>query len=326
MIPKLAFLTVLLGWLAPLYHQEKPTISVRVDAVQVVAIARDDKGRIRNDLRKEDFILEEEGKPLEIEYFARETDVPLTVGLLVDTSMSQMQVLQQSKSAILQFLRQVLRPAQDLAFLISFDVDSELLQNLTNDPQSLQRALQRARQPGTQSRPQFGTVLYDAIFLAADEVLKDQAGRKTIILTSDGADYGSITNMDSALEKAQRADTVIYSMYYSSPNRNPWIGARRGGGRMPRVVRTRADGKKVLQKLSDETGGRMFEISNQLTVAEIFRQIQEELRSQYILGFTPPKDFASKTFRKISLRVRDKKLKVICRAGYYPQAGAKDAR
>jgi VWFA-related protein len=311
------------AWFAPIWRQEKPTIAVRVDSVQVVAAVRDDKGRIRDDLRKEDFILEEEGKPVEIEYFGRETDVPLTVGLLVDTSMSQMQVLQQAKSATLQFLRQVLRPAQDLAFLISFDIDAELLQGLTNDLVSLQRALQDARHPIAQGRPQFGTVLYDAIFLAANEVLRDQAGRKAIVLMSDGADYGSITDLDAALEEAQRADTVIYSMYYATPSRAAIALGRRGGGRMPRVIRAAPDGKKILKKLSEETGGRMFEITGKLTVTEIFRQIQEELRSQYILGFTPPTGFASKAFRRITLRAKDKRLKVFCRSGYYPQPNPK---
>jgi len=308
------------AWFAPIWRQEKPTIAVRVDSVQVVATVRDDKGRIRDDLRKEDFILEEEGKPVEIEYFGRETDVPLTVGLLVDTSMSQMQVLQQAKSATLQFLRQVLRPDQDLAFLISFDIDAELLQGLTNDSMSLQRALQDARHPIAQGRPQFGTVLYDAIFLAANEVLRDQAGRKAIILMSDGADYGSITDLDAALQEAQRADTVIYSMYYATQSRAGIPLGRRGGGRMPRVIRAAPDGKKVLKKLSEETGGRMFEITGKLTVTEIFRQIQEELRSQYILGFTPPTGFAGKAFRRITLRTKDKRLKVFCRSGYYPQS------
>lgn len=136
---------------------------------------------------------------------------------------------------------------------------------------------------------------------------------------SDGADYGSITDLDAALEEAQRADTVIYSMYYATPSRAGIALGRRGGGRMPRVLRAAPDGKKVLKKLSEETGGRVFEITGKLTVTEIFRQIQEELRSQYILGFTPPAGFASKAFRRITLRAKDKRLKVFCRSGYYPQ-------
>jgi VWFA-related protein len=325
MLAKLGVPVLSLCLLLPLAGQQQPTISVRVDEVQVVATVRDEKGRIRTDLVKEDFILEEEGKPVDLDYFSSKADLPLTLGLLIDTSMSQVRVLPEEKRASLQFLQQVMRPKEDLAFLISFDIDTELLQNLTNDLKAFQRAIQEARHPGTQNRPQFGTVLYDAVFLAADEVLKDQAGRKAIIMASDGADHGSIVNLESALEKAQRADTVIYSIYYSSRDGNRSVGVGGGRGGLPRIILNPVNGKKALKKLSDETGGHLYEISNKLPLNEIFRQIQEELRSQYIFVFTPPKGFASKAFRKISLRTRDKKLKVFCRSGYYPRGGTKDA-
>jgi VWFA-related protein len=316
MLIKLGTAVLFFGLFLP--HLQQPTISVKVDEVQVLATVRDEKGRLRIDLAKEDFILEEEGKPVEVNYFARKADLPLTIGILIDTSMSQVQVLQEERRASLQFLQQVLRPRADMAFLITFDVEAQLLVSMTSDLKAFQGAIQRARLPG-----RFGTVLYDAVFLAADEVLKDQAGRKAIIIPSDGADHGSIVSLGSALEKAQLADTVIYSIFYGNDRSSIGMGGRRGPMGIPRIILNLPNGKKVLKKLSDETGGRLYEISDKLPLTEIFRQIQEELRNQYIFGFTPPKGFASKAFRKITLRTRDKKLKVYCRSGYYPRAGAK---
>ncbi len=321
-------------------QQENPTFSIKVTEVQITATVKDKKGKMMPNLHKEDFLLEEEGKPQAIEYFGRQSDLALTLGLLVDTSMSQRQVLQEERIASLQFLDQVLRPEKDLAFIISFDVEAKLLADLTGNVKQLDAALSRAALPANKQGPGagrqgggggrrgggrgvgIGTVLYDAAFLAADEILKPQTGRKAIILISDGVDNGSIESMESAIEAVQRADTVIYCIRYYDENAYsggrsgrgmpPGPGGRRGPGGRPDLP----DGKKVLKKLAEETGGGMFEVSNKLPLGEIFRQIQEELRSQYILGYTPAKADA-KGFRRISLRTRDKDLKVSCRSGYY---------
>jgi VWFA-related protein len=320
--------------------QERPTFSVKVAEVQIAATVKDKKGKMNSNLQKEDFILEEDGKPQAIEYFARRSDLALTLGLLVDTSMSQRQVLQEERRASLQFFDQVLRPDKDLAFIISFDVEAKLLAELTSDVKQLDASLRRAAlpadEPGIRAGRQgrvggrgggrgggIGTVLYDAAFLAADEILKYQTGRKAIILISDGVDAGSIESMEAAIEAVQKADTVIYSIRYY--DENAYAGGRLGGGMPPGRGGRRGrgvgpalpDGKKVLKELAEETGGSMFEVSRKLPLGEIFNQIQEELRSQYILGYTPPKADSKPGFRRISLRTKDKNLKVSCRSGYY---------
>ena len=326
-------------------QQEKPTFSVKVAEVQIAATVKDKDGKMNPNLRKEDFILEEEGKPQEIEYFGRQSDLGLTIGLLVDTSLSQRTLLQEERRASLQFFDQVLRPEKDLAFIISFDVEAGLLADLTGDVKQLDAALGRAQLPanergravgrqGRGGRPgggrgggfgAMGTVLYDAAFLAADDILKNQTGRKAIILISDGVDVGSIESLDSAIEAVQRADTVLYSIRYYDENAyasaarfGRGMPRGRGGRRGPGIGQQLPDGKKILQKLSEETGGGLFEVSRKLPLTEIFSRIQEELRSQYIIGYTPAKA-DSKAFRRISLRAKDKNLKVYCRSGYYPR-------
>ena len=314
---------------------QKPAIfSIKVAEVQIAATVRDKNSRLVADLNKEDFLLEEDGKPQEIEYFARQSDLALTLGLLVDSSMSQRQVLEEERKASLQFFQQVLRPEKDLAFIISFDFEAKLMEDLTNDLGRLDKSLREVaiprNSPGSRPVPGrrggggVGTVLFDAAYLAADEILRHQTGRKSIILISDGVDFGSILSLNSAVEAVQRADTMIYSIRYY--DKNAYGGGllgrgiptgRRGGTRGPGPVGPTPDGKKVLKQLSDETGGSLFEVSNKLTLMEIFNQIQDELRNQYIIGYTPPKADSSPSFRKITLRTKDKNLKVLCRSGYF---------
>jgi len=321
------------------FPQERPTFSVKVAEVQIAATVKDTNGRNNPNLQKEDFILEEDGKPQAIEYFARRSDLALTLGLLVDTSMSQRQVLQEERRASLQFFEQVLRPEKDLAFVITFDFEARLLADLTGDVRRLENTLRQVVLPENEPGPGrggrgggrgrgrggggAGTVLYDAAFLAAEDILKDQTGRKSIILISDGVDNGSIESPESAIEAVQRADTVIFSIRYYDEDAYSGRGLGRGmppgrgGSRGPGIGNAVPDGKGVLKKLAAETGGSLFEVSRKLPLDEIFNRIQEELRSQYIIGYTPPKADATSGFRRISLRTRDKALKVSCRSGYY---------
>ena len=336
--------------------QEPPIYKVDVKVVNVLATVRDHNGRIVGDLLKDDFILEEDGKQQEISYFSRQTDLPLTVGLLIDTSMSQRSLIEDERSASYQFLDQVLRPDRDQAFVIKFDFDAELLQDLTNSGSSLQKALdalkapaerrrsengsqgsawpgvslaqwpggipggqrrgggrQGGSYPGGQRRTQAGgTVLYDSVFLASDEILKKQEGRKAIILISDGVDHGSKVNEKEATDAAHRADTLIYCIrYYDSSGYSGSFGG--GMGREEGSI-----GAKALKMLSQETGGRMFEVTKKLPLKEIYDRIQEELRNQYNIGYTPS-DAGGAGFRHIKLRTKDGKLEVIARAGYYPR-------
>ena len=321
---------ILLGIFPLAWPQERPSFKVEVDLVNILATVRDEQGRLVNSLTKEDFILEEEGQPQEIEYFSSETDLPLTLGLLVDTSMSQSRILEEERQASYQFLENILRPESDLAFVMSFDVEAQLLENLTNSQMQLLSALESLQLPTRTGQAGVGTVLYDSVFLAVDEILKFESGRKAMIVISDGVDFGSIMDLDQAIETAQRNDSIIYTVRYYDPEMNMAFrgGGRAGGGgrggrrgpgggrggnpRRPQLP----DGERILERLARETGGSMFEVTGEQSLEEIFQKIEEELRHQYSIGYTPNRESSEKAFRTIRLTTR-KGLTVHCREGYY---------
>ncbi len=331
----------------------QPKISVEVNVVTVLATVRDKHGQMVSNLGQDDFTLEEDGRPQTISYFTRETDLPLTLGLLVDTSESQRRVLDQERSASHSFLDDMLREDKDNAFVIHFDREVELLQDLTSSREKLEHALDLLNVPqfsqsgngggagggrgggggvggGGGSRPRFGggggTLLYDAVYLASDEVIKKQQGRKALIVLTDGVDHGSKETLETAIMTAQRADTVVYSILFADerPNQVPFgfggpgFGQRGGGGGRRRFPQEEhPDGKKVLERMSKETGGRLFEVSKKQSVGDIYRSIAEELRNQYSLGYTPDKIDAGAGYRKIHLATKQKDLAVQARDGYY---------
>lgn len=329
---------------------QDPTYSSGVNVVNVLATVRDKKGKIVSDLTQADFRLEDEGRPQVIRYFARETGLPLTLGLLVDTSLSQRRVLGQERSASYKFLDQILRPDKDQAFILHFDREAELLADLTSSRQKLQTALgqlelperdqvQQTRQgPGggypdggrrDGFRGRIGTVLYDSVLLASDELMRKQKGRKALILLTDGEDHGSKVSIYDAIVAAHRADTLVYSILFADDAGLGGMGGRmrpryggmgRGGGMPPRAPMERPDGKKILQQISRETGGGFFEVSSKHPIEAIYDEIQEELRNQFNLGYTPDPPAAPGTFHKISVSVSGKDLVVQARAGYYPAA------
>jgi len=331
----------------PLESQQQPTISVSVKVVNVLATVRNKHGEIINNLTKDDFILEEDGRPQTIRYFARETDLPLTLGLLVDTSMSQRRVLEQERSASYTFLDQVVRVNKDQAFVIHFDREVELLQDLTSSRNKLDAALKLLQTPepaqeegggnssgswpgsgrrgGGGGRHGGGTLLYDAVYLASNEMMLKQQGRKAVIILSDGVDRGSKETLDSAVEAAQRADTLVYSILFSDEQGygrgggfgGPGMGGGMGrhGGRFPQ--QERPDGKKILERISKETGGRLFEVSKKQPIEQVYDRIQEELRNQYSLGYTPDRASAGAGYHKIHLVTQQKDQIVQARDGYY---------
>jgi VWFA-related protein len=338
--------------------QPAATVSVHVNVVNVLATVRDKHGKIINDLGKDDFIVSEDGRPQTIRYFTKESDLPLTLGLLVDTSLSQRRVLDQERSASHGFLDQMLRVDKDQAFIIHFDREVELLQDLTSSRNKLEVALEQLQTPqlsqtsandpsnsdpdsGRRSRRmggRGGTLLYDAVYLASDEVMSKQQGRKALVVLSDGVDHGSKETLESAIATAQRSDTVVYSILFKDDEREgggggfggPHIGmggpgmgggggmGRHGGGRGYPRAEERPDGKKVLERISKETGGRMFEVSKKDPIDQIYDQIAEELRSQYSLGYTPDRAAeAGPLYRKIQLTTKPNGLVVQTRDGYY---------
>jgi VWFA-related protein len=333
---------------APLGSQQAPPISSEVKLVSLLATVRDKHGHLVNNLTKDDFAVEQDGHPQKITYFAQESNLPLTLGLLVDTSMSQRRVLDQERSASHDFLDKVLREDKDKAFVIHFDHEVELLQDLTSSRQKLDASLEHLGEPefaqtaggsngggsGSHGRAG-GTLLYDSIYLASNEIMKKQQGRKAIIVLTDGVDRGSKESLQDAIETAQRADTVVYSILFADKEgygNGGGYGGSHGGGmggggmggggmgggghhRYPQE--SRPDGKKVLEQMSKETGGRFFEVSKKEPIDQIYSDINEELRSQYGLGYVPEKADATPGYHKINLTAKQKDLAVQTREGYY---------
>jgi VWFA-related protein len=332
--------------------QEKADLTVRVKVVNVPATVRDKRGNIVNNLAKDDFVLTEDGRPQTLRYFPQESTLPLTLGLLVDTSMSQRRVLGQERMASSSFIDQMLRPDKDKAFLIHFDHEVELDEDLTSSREKLRSALDGLQTPqftqpsGGNSQGQGpggypgrhghhdgsshggGTLLYDAVYLASDELMKKQAGRKALIVLSDGDDRGSKETLRTAIETAQRADTIIYSILFKDDEDRGFgggfggigMGGHRGGsgGRRDRYPQEqRVDGKKILEQMSRETGGQLFEVSGKQTVEKIYAQIEEDLRNQYSLGYTPDRTDPGEGFHKISVKTKQKDLVVHAREEYY---------
>ncbi len=333
-------------------QEGQPTIAVEVKTVSVLATVRDKHGKIISNLTKDDFQLDEDGRPQTINYFAHESDLPLRLGLLVDTSLSQRRVLDQERSASYSFLDKLLRQDKDLAFVIHFDREVELLQDFTPSRPQLQAALQKLSTPqfdggggsnggggsgngggsgGGRGRGSHGggTLLYDAIYLGSDELMGKQQGRKALIVLSDGVDHGSRETMAEAIATAQRSDTIIYSILFADEEDNysrpggfgmgghgGGMGGGRGGGRYP-PQEQRPDGKKILEQISKETGGRMFKVTKKETVDAIYAEIEEDLRNQYSLAYTPDKG-NTVGYHKIHLVVgKQKDLVVQARDGYY---------
>lgn len=342
---------------------QQPTFTSKVKVVNVPATVRDKHKQIVRNLTKDDFVLTEDGRPQTISYFSEDFNMPLTLGLLVDTSESQRKVLEDERHASFSFLDQMLHQ-KNVAFVIHFDRQVELLQDVTSDRAKLDSALDslqiaqrndsnsggqqqggqggqggssgggwpggsgggwgghRRGGPGGGQRGGFhggGTQLYDAIFLASDEVMKkQQQGRKALIVLSDGVDHGSKVSVDHAIEAAQRSDTTVYSILFKDEERESNFGGFGGmgrrGGRYPQEERP--DGKKILERISKETGGRMFEISKKEPVNEIYNQIAEELHYQYELGYTSDRTDLT-GYHKIQLTMKKKELEVQAREGYY---------
>ena len=329
----LGLLVLSAATLAPLAAQEPdtaPPIKVEVDVVSVLASVRNKQGGLVGNLAKDDFLLSEDGKPQTIKYFTRETDLPLTIGLLVDVSASQGRLIDIEKDAASQFFTHMLRQ-KDMAFLISFGEECELLQDYTNSARLLRDGLTGlkvnapvgtyAGRPGpvpTVYQPR-GTVLYDAVFLAADEKLKGQVGRKVLVLITDGVDEGSRLKIEDALRAAQKADAVVYSIDYSDPGfyggRGFGLGMGMGGV-----------GESALRRMSEPTGGRVFKVDRKHPLEEVFQEIQEEMRSQYAIGYTPTNGVRDGSFRHIDIKTGNKDLKVQARKGYYASKPEEEAR
>src|SRR5579863_9796595 len=304
---------LLLATVAVPAQDQDSVIKVDVNLVNVLCSVRNKNGGLVGNLEKQDLTLFEDGKQQEIKYFTRETDLPLTMGLLVDVSGSQERLIETERRAAQQFFTAVLHK-KDEAFLISFGAEAELLQDSTGSLKLLQEGLSQLHlsvpvgglHPGpvpTMSS-QAGTILYDAVYLASNENLKNEVGRKAIILITDGVDTGSKVSRDKAVEAAQRADAIIYSIFYQDAAAYGPFGG--GGG-----------GEAELRRMSDQTGGRVFHIDRKTTLEDAFKDIQEDLRTQYSLGYNSTNPRKDGSYRRLDIKTSNKDQKVQARKGYY---------
>ena len=343
-----------------------PTITKEVS---VLAVVRDKKGQPVTNLGRQDFVLEQDGRGQPITQVAQTAELPLTIGVVADTGGEQRKALGDERKAGTDFLNRLLRPNQDRGFVLHFDREVELLQDVTASHDKLAKGMDGISTESTVPHPPTagerhftfgGEVLYDAIFLSADEVLKGEKGRKAIVLFSDGIDSSSKSSLQRAIEAAQRADVLVYCVYVTPaereadrsddsarpvgggypgggyPRRYPGGGPFPGGGypgggpypgggyppgggrREPESApREKGEGKKVLQRIAEETGGRYFELSKKMKAEQIFAQIEEEMRHQYSLSYTP--DSASSGFHKVHVSTRNPELTVRTRSGFYSE-------
>ena len=283
-----------------------PKFSTDVKVVTLLATVRDRDGRVAKNLTREDFILQDDGTPQTITYFASESDLPLTIGLLVDTSNSQAGVMEAERKASYVFLDKVLRENEDLAFVAHFDTRVEVVQGFTSSRRDLAAALDRLKVPG-----QIATLLYEAIRKTSEDLMRRQPGRKAFILLSDGVSFNDKTSIGTAIEYAQQADTIIYSILFADH------GKFYRPGRAAVLAISRQHGRTVMQRLARETGGAFFEVSASHPIEEAYADIEDALRNQYSIGYTPQVAGTPGQYHKIKLTAKRADLVVATRDGYY---------
>jgi len=301
----------------PADQNPSETLKVNVNVVQLFFNVKDKHGALIPNLTKDDFEISEDSKPQTIKYFAAESNLPLTLGIMIDASGSQRNVIDMEKEVGGAFLKQILTD-KDEAYVMSFDITVDLLQDFTRDTHRLQAALNKAKVnvdytsggiPGmgggpvpTQNAP--GTLLYDAVYLSAHDMLAKEVGRKAMILLTDGQDEGSRLKIRDAIEAAQKADAIIYVL----------LCADRGGYFSSGMSYS---GEGDMRKLTEQTGGRVINVGNKFDkLREAFDQIAAELRSQYNVGYVPTNLKLDGTYRKLEIKNKQN-YKIQARAGYY---------
>lgn len=323
MIRAVALLSLLPAF--PLAAQESQpadsgnTFSVDVKVVNVWATVKDRNGQLLTDLDADDFVLWEDGFVQQISYFSYETDVPLSIGLLVDTSMSQVALIPVERRTGLQFFRTVLRPESDRAFLISFGQEVELLRDFTGSLSELHTALDDLHANPVFPRPEpgakmVGTALYDALFLAAEEMFRSRSGRKVAVIVSDGFDMGSAMNLARAVDASLRSDVVVYAIQYLDSRFAKYV-----------YRESRGAGEAALRRMAEVTGGAFFRVTERLSLGEVFGQIEDEMRGVYSIGYVPKKGLHQPGYRQIKVTSPRTDIKTIqARDGYYPEAIRRD--
>lgn len=292
------------------------TLNVRVRVMEFDAIVRDRQGQHIRKLTRENFTVTEDGKRQAIRYFSEDEDLPLTVGLMVDTSSSQVPFIAEERIASRRFFTDMLTRPQDNAFLVRFDTGVYLLSEMTGSMPKLEAGLAQLGVPHPPRKgPGGGTLLYDAICSAVTVAFPAEKpghhGRHALILLTDGDDRGSTHTYDNAAQCAQIANVAVYTVYYSTEDPGPRIED------LPSVpITAPLSGRTSMARLSNMTGGRLFVVSKNMPIDRIYQQIQNDLRHQYRIGYTPPKSEAYE-YHKLELKPADKTLKVQARVGYF---------
>jgi VWFA-related protein len=279
--------------------QPGPAIKVDVDLVNVLCNVYDKRGALVTDLSREDFEIREDGKQQQLRYFARETNLPLSVALLVDVSGSVRRFVEMEKDTAGRFFREILRP-EDQALLIGFGSRMILWQDFTSSAPVLEGALARLHAipfrglPPT-GQPMPGTLLYDSVYGTAHQKLKGIPGRKVLVVISDGLDNGSVKRLEEAVAAAQTTNTIVYGICYQAG----------------------FAGCNFLNDLAEPAGGRSFKVTVKTSLSEIFQIIEAEMRSQYALGYVPTNRLHDGSFRRLQVRLRQPGLRVRTRKGYF---------
>ncbi len=294
-----------------------PTLRVSVNLVDLFFVVHDKSGKLVPNLTRDDCSMFEDDKPQKMKSFTPQTDLPLSIGILLDTSVSQERVLPDEQKAAAAFLQRILRPS-DEAFLISFDVTVDLLTDWTSNPDDLKRSLDAAQINSSSgnyangtlpsiTKPK-GTLLYDAVYLASNDKLRQESGRKAMVLLTDGQDEGSDEKLQSAIEAAQKADAVVYVLLISDAE---FYG----------TLDFSSDG--AMRKLVQATGGEVFPIGkNGKKLPEAFNTIESQLRTEYQATYTPTNAVLDGSYRhiRVTCRQNGQALKVQARQGYYAVA------
>jgi len=288
-------------------------VKLGTDLVNVLFTAVDRNNRVINDIRQDEITVLEDGRPQQVFTFKRETTLPINIAILIDLSGSQEYTFPQEKTAAGEFLRSIIRPGKDSAAILTFQDDVDLIQGLSSRTDSLNRAfdeIQYSRRLGAVSTRHQATALYDAIYITADEVLSrdevrrnsgdEQVTRRAIILLTDGVDNASSRKLDEAIDRAWRAGVIIYSI---------------GIGDRFRFEGVRED---ILRRLGEETGGRAYFPRGADDLQQDFRQIEAEMRSQYLVAYSPSNGVHDGRFRRVEVRVNARpEARIIHRRGYY---------
>jgi VWFA-related protein len=337
--------------------QPATNLKLKVNEVVLPVTVRDKHGALVTSLQAGDFTLTEDGRPQKIKGFTRETNLPYKLGLLVDTSRSLSGAMESERKAAGKFVDTMLpekaNPTPDQMFLIHFDRQVELLEDFTTARDKLHHELEEmgpsshsegSQGPETSRDDQDrssrgghnGTQLYDAIFLASDELMRSQTGRKALVVFSDGVDRGSKDTLNDAIDAADRANVVIYTIYFKGEQESNgggfsngggrhgggWPGGGGGypgggGGRRGGGAEVAVDGKKIMTQIASRTGGRFFEAKKKDNLDEIYTQIAEELRGQYLLTYTPDVVDKEGGYHKVALKANKDDLVVVTREGYF---------